>query len=348
MKNQICLVPKLIGLGGTASFQARLINGLNLRGIPHTFNMTSPENTAILVIGGTRQLWKLWRAKRRGVRVVQRLNGINWMHRVQKTPIRFFLRSEINNHLIAFIRRFLADHIVYQSEFCCKWWNDRFGERPISHQITYNGVDLTQYSCVGSESPPKNHYRILLVEGRLVGVYALGLHTAIKLSETLRTAHQLKVELMVVGEVNDELKAQAHTLAPDLWITWGGVVPREAIPAINRSAHVLFSADLNAACPNSVIEALACGLPVLAYDTGALAELVQDGAGEVVPYGANHWYLEDPLIPPLAEACVRILQDNFTYRLRARARAEAAFGLDQMVTGYLDALLPSGEQGEPA
>jgi len=58
----------------------------------------------------------------------------------------------------------------------------------------------------------------------------------------------------------------------------------------------------------------------------------------VVPYGANHWQLERPLIPPLTEACLHILQDNPAYRLRARARAEAAFGLDVMVSGYLEAL----------
>jgi glycosyltransferase involved in cell wall biosynthesis len=96
---------------------------------------------------------------------------------------------------------------------------------------------------------------------------------------------------------------------------------------------------LNAACPNSVIEALACGLPVLAYDTGALSELVQDGAGEVVPYGADHWQLEDPSIPPLAQACARILQDNPAYRQSARARAEAVFSLDDMVEAYLKALV---------
>ena len=51
--------------------------------------------------------------------------------------------------------------------------------------------------------------------------------------------------------------------------------PRERIPELDRSAHLLYSADLNAACPKSVIEALACGLPVVAFDTGALPELVQ-------------------------------------------------------------------------
>jgi glycosyltransferase involved in cell wall biosynthesis len=88
-----------------------------------------------------------------------------------------------------------------------------------------------------------------------------------------------------------------------------------------------------------VIEALACGLPVLAFDTGALAELVQDGAGIVVPYGADHWRLEDPVIAPLASACVEVLQNNPVYRKNARMRAETAFDLEPMVEAYLEALV---------
>ena len=158
------------------------------------------------------------------------------------------------------------------------------------------------------------------------------------MAQSVRKTHPLTIELMVVGDVSDALKARAHTMAPDLWITWRGVVPREAVPSIDRSAHVLFSADLNAACPNSVIEALACGLPVVAYNTGALAELVQDGAGEIVPYGTDHWQLNDPVIPPLTDACAKVLQENASYRIHARERAEAAFSLDTMVEAYLKAL----------
>ncbi len=338
MQHQICLVPELIGLGGMVSFQAKLIQGLKQRGIPHTFDIANPENTAILVIGGTRQVWKLRRAKARGVRIVQRLNGMNWMHKVEKTPPHAFLRAEINNQILAFIRRFLSDHIVYQSHFSRDWWVKVYNESPTTSQITYNGVDLDRYSPVGSEAPPEDHYRILLVEGHLVGAYGRGLEMAVNLAKLVRLEYQLPIELLVVGDVSDALKAHSHSLAPDLWITWGGVVPRDAIPAIDRAAHVLLSSDLNAACPNSVIEALACGLPVLAYDTGALRELVQAGAGEVVPYGADYWQLEDPLISPLAQACVKILQNNQTYREQARVRAEAKFDLDEMVDGYLHAL----------
>jgi len=338
MKQQICLMPKLEGLGGMVSFQTRFIQGLQERNIPFTFDSRHPENTVILVVGGTRQLLNLWHARRDGVRIVQRLNGMNWLHQVEKTPLRASLRAEINNRILAFIRRMLAGAIVYQSEFSRDWWNRVF--RPVSFPscVIYNSVDLDQFTPNESETPPDDHYRILLVEGHLTGAYARGLETAVRLADFIRNQHALPVELMVVGDVSDPLKARVHSLAPDLWITWRGIVPREAIPSLDRAAHVLFSADLNAACPNSVIEALACGLPVVAYNTGALKELVRDGAGIIVPYGSNHWQLEDPLIPPLAAACIEIFKDNTAYRLDARRRAESAFSLDRMMDSYLEAL----------
>jgi len=338
MTPQICLVPKLEGLGGMVSFQAKFIKGLTKREIPFTFDMTDSHNTAVLVIGGTRHLWKLWVAKHHGARIVQRLNGMNWLHKVEKTPVKNYLHAEISNRILAFIRGSLVDGIVYQSQFSHDWWNTVFNERLVPTQIIYNAVDLKTYSPAGPENPPDDHFRILLVEGHLSGVYARGLETAVRMAQTVRNTHSLTVELLVVGDVSDALKAQAHTMAPDLWITWRGVVPREMIPAIDRSAHVLFSADLNAACPNSVIEAMACGLPIVAYNTGALAELVDDRAGEIVPYGTDHWQLNDPVIPPLADACAKVLRENTSYRIHARERAETAFSLDTMVEAYLKAL----------
>ncbi len=321
------------------SFQAKLIKGLSTRNVPYTFDINHPDNSAILVIGGNRRLGQLWRARRRGVRIVQRLNGMNWLHKVQRTPIKNYLRSEANNAILAFIRRVLADRIVYQSDFSRDWWDRVYGERTIPTQVTYNGVDLDMYSPHGVGKPPNDYFRILLVEGHLSGAYARGLETAVRMAHAVEMEHHLDLELMVVGDVSEELKQRAQSLAPELRIAWRGVVPREDIPAIDRAAHVLFSADLNAACPNSVIEALACGLPVVAYDTGALGELVRDGAGEVVPYGADYWQLENPSIPPLAAACARVLRENTAYRQRARARVEATFSLEGMVEAYLEALV---------
>ena len=91
-QGQVCLVPRLKGLGGMVSFQARLAAGLSQRGVAVSYDLDDPSNRAILVIGGTRQVAALWRARQRGVRIVQRLNGMNWIHRKQKTTLRAFLQ----------------------------------------------------------------------------------------------------------------------------------------------------------------------------------------------------------------------------------------------------------------
>jgi glycosyltransferase involved in cell wall biosynthesis len=337
MKDQICLVPKLSGLGGMVSFQAKFIQGLESHQIPYTYDLSHPENTVILVIGGTRQLGKLLRAKQNGVRVFQRLNGMNWMHRLEKTPLRLALKAEVNNLTLAAIRRVIADGIIYQSNFSHNWWDQVYGKAKAITTVAYNGIDLEQYTPQGTGTPPVEHYRILLVEGHLTGSYARGVETAVRLVKTVQPKLSKRLELMVVGQASERLIAEINTNS-DVWVTWQGVLPQRDIPAIDRSAHLLFSTDLNAACPNSVIEALACGTPVLAYDTGALNELVQEGAGQVVPYGADHWQLEEPQIPPLAEACIEIIKNNPSYRVNARQRAESLFSLDEMVQNYLDAM----------
>ncbi|HRQ33006.1 MAG TPA: glycosyltransferase, partial [Anaerolineales bacterium] len=99
------------------------------------------------------------------------------------------------------------------------------------------------------------------------------------------------------------------------------------------------SAELNPACPNAVIEALACGLPVVGFETGALSELVQGDAGRLASHGANPWRLQRPDIPSLADAAEEVLRDNERFRRAARARAESTFGLDAMVDRYLTVLL---------
>jgi glycosyltransferase involved in cell wall biosynthesis len=102
---------------------------------------------------------------------------------------------------------------------------------------------------------------------------------------------------------------------------------------------LLYSADINAACPNSVIEALGCGLPVVAFDTGALPELVNGDAGRITPYGGNPWRLDPPDIDGLARGASEVLENLERFQRGARRRAEQAFSLENMVEGYLQALL---------
>ncbi|MBI3737941.1 MAG: glycosyltransferase family 4 protein [Chloroflexi bacterium] len=334
---RICIVPAVEGIGGMATFRNKFEAGLKTRGVDVTHD---PEDSAeaILVIAGTRNLIPLWRARRRGVRIVQRLDGINWIQRRRFTGIRHFIRAEYGNLLLSLIRSRIATHILYQSEFSHRWWDDWYGKPDKPYAVVHNGVDLDLYQPNGVGGLSIGRYRLLVVEGSLGGGYDMGLDNAVQLAETLAKQHNFMMELMVVGKITDEHKASVEARS-HIPITWAGSVPREKIPEIDRSAHLLFSADLNAACPNSVIEAMACGLPVVAFDTGALNELVIGDAGRLVPYGGDPWKLELPDIPALAEAAAEILCNRPRFRTGARAQAEAALGLDKMVDGYLKVLL---------
>ena len=331
-------------MGGPVSFYRRFIEGLNTRGYAVLPEPDWSQCAAVLVIGGTRRLDLLWQARLRGLRIVQRLNGMNWMHRKRRTHWKYYLRSEINNALLAHIRRNYADRIIYQSDFARSWWQTAYRMRPKPHSIVFNGVDLERFTPEGPGQPPLDHVRILLVEAHVSEGYEKGLESAISLTRQLGEQIAQPVELMVVGQVADDLRTY-WTQHGGIWVTWQGVVARDKIPEIDRSAHLLFSSDLNAACPNSVIEALACGLPVIGYATGALPELVSGESGRVVPYGSNYWNLEPPDVNVLSTAALEILSDLPAFRRAARQRAEAAFSADTMVEAYLAQLVGDQENG---
>ncbi len=276
---RICLIPKLRGTGGPVSFQAKLADGLARRGVEVCFNLDETPYEAVLVIAGTRRyLGDLWQVKRRGVRVVHRLDGLNWLHRRRHVSLRHFLRAEINNRIVAGIRRRLADHVVYQSQFVHDWWEDWYGATRIPWSVIHNGVDLSVYTPEGPEKRPDGVNRLLLVEGSLAGGQDVGLGNALQLAEILQFEHGLPMEVMVAGLLTPKLEKmwQERARVP---LKLLGVVQREEVPALDRSAHVFFSAEPNPPCPNSVIEALACGLPVVGFATGALPELVVGEAG---------------------------------------------------------------------
>lgn len=343
MRSRVCLIPHIPGVAGPANFQRRLAAGLTSHGIEVSHSLDDRPYTAILVAGGSRHMAGLWRARRRGIPVVQRLAGLNWIHRRRRTGLRHFLRAEANNILLRLIRDRLATAIVYQSQFAREWWERVHGPAPVGASVVYNGVPLGEYAPSG-DTPPSAPTRLLVVEGNWAGGYEVGLAWAIGLAERLLRIMGGIVELSVAGQVGERLRRQAES-ASRVPIRWLGLIPPADIPSLDRSAHLLFASDVNPACPNSVVEALACGLPIASFATGALPELVTNDAGRVVPYGGDVWRLDPPDLDSLADAAQEILADQPRFRRGARARAEAGLGLETMVQGYLRALGESGPGG---
>ena len=332
---RICIVPHVEGLGGVTSFRLKFEDRLRARGVDIT-NDPSQAADSILILGGTKNVLPLWRARRRGIRIVQRLDGINWVHRVRWAGLRYTIRAIYGNANLSFTRRRLADHVIYQSQFIKHWWEDWYRPARAPSTVIINGVDLNRYTPHGLHERPSGHYRLLVVEGSLAGGLNYGLFNAASLANAL--SKKFKIELMIVGRVDGRTKNKLK-YQNSFRIHFMDTVPREHIPWLMRSSHMLFSAEVNPPCPNSVIEALACGLPVIGFDTGSLPELIQGEAGRLAPYGSDQWRLKQPDIPSLADIASEVLQDQNRFRKSARERAESTLDVDKMVDGYLRVLL---------
>ena len=83
-----------------ASFRLKFEQGLTTRGIDVTYDL-SAKSDAVLVIAGTRFLPDLNRARRRGIRVVQRLDGVNWVQRVKWSGVKYSVRAEFRDFIFS-------------------------------------------------------------------------------------------------------------------------------------------------------------------------------------------------------------------------------------------------------
>jgi glycosyltransferase involved in cell wall biosynthesis len=101
------------------------------------------------------------------------------------------------------------------------------------------------------------------------------------------------------------------------------------MPELFRSAQVAVIPSLMEATSVAALEAMACGLAVVASDVGGLPEIVDAGVGALVPPG-------DPVA--LAEAVARLLGDPRCAekgRL-ARERVVARWSNDRLVERHLE------------
>ena len=201
----------------------------------------------------------------------------------------------------------------------------------------YNGVDTSRFRP--ADGPPEpidgcpfgapGHWLVGTV-GRMQGVknqtlLARAFVRAVQLDPNARQ----RARLVMVGDgpLRQASLAvlDAAGLADLAWLPG----ERRDVPQIMRGLHAFALPSLAEGVSNTILEAMACGLPVLATDVGGNCELVRPGhTGELVPS-------QD--VEALAGALLRLLEDPgraATLSRCARAEAEHRFSLDAMVESY--------------
>jgi glycosyltransferase involved in cell wall biosynthesis len=154
------------------------------------------------------------------------------------------------------------------------------------------GVDLALFSDAGPAAARPRRHRILSV-GRLVP--RKGVDLVIRALALLCAAGYDDVELLIVGGGADSgvldsdpevrrLMALAAELGVRDRVTLRGQVPRAAMPGIFRSADAVVCAPWYEPFGIVPLEAMACGVPVVAAAVGGLRDTVVDrGTGIHVP-----------------------------------------------------------------
>ncbi|MGR0161515.1 glycosyltransferase [Paenarthrobacter nitroguajacolicus] len=186
------------------------------------------------------------------------------------------------------------------------------------------GVDLTLFPGTSDAESRTRTHRILSV-GRLV--QRKGVDLIIQSLPLLAEAGFNDVELLIVGGSGDALTLEEdpeaqrlHALAKELGVedkvTLRGQVPRDAMPGIFRSADAVVCAPWYEPFGIVPLEAMACGVPVVAAAVGGLRETVVDQkTGLHVPP-------RDP--EALAEALAKLLGDPDLRAGMGRAGARRA------------------------
>lgn len=314
--------------GGPGSFQRRFENEVKKLGWQVVYPEDNIKPDVILILGGTRKLLWLLRMKRKGAVILFRLGGINWLYKHKQVSWhkKFYLSLQI--HLTPFIQAWFANGIIYQSKFSREWLIRLKQSANVKNDtIIYNGVDLEEFKPAHGVNG-KRTISLLCVEGNIdYSPYTINLLN--QLQEKLVETGKYRSILLYGNFENQENK---RILSPK--IDYRGYVSGQEISKIYRDA-VYLSLDVNAACPNTVIESLSSGIPVIGFDTGALNELVPPEAGEIVPYGGDPWKLDFPDINALIDAAGKILNNYAFYSENARKIAEKHFDVTYMVLEYL-------------
>jgi glycosyltransferase involved in cell wall biosynthesis/ubiquinone/menaquinone biosynthesis C-methylase UbiE len=176
--------------------------------------------------------------------------------------------------------------------------------------------------AVGNLNPQKGHEYFVRAAARVAAVRPDAVFRVLGAPTPTQEAYRSAL----VAEVAGRGLGAAGTFA---FVDPGSRVP-ELLPAFD--VFVLSSVPRSEGVPTVILEAMACGIPVVAADVGGVAEVVERGVtGHVVP----------PLEPDaIATAVLDILGDaGHAARLAtaALARAEERYGLDQSAADHVTA-----------
>ncbi len=197
-----------------------------------------------------------------------------------------------------------------------------------------NGVDTKRFSPIERSANPK--VRLLFI-GRLIP--RKGFQRVVKALPLVRERAQYPFEVEVVGTgtYRSELDQLATSLGVSDVIKYVGTVPYDKLEKSYQYADVFVLTSLSEGMPSVILEAMGCGLPVVASDVGGNNEIVKEGENGFL-VGENE--------EQIAERLVRLIDDQDLRERMGKASREMALQYDwSAIMSEYDRLYREYKQG---
>ena len=180
-----------------------------------------------------------------------------------------------------------------------------------------NGVETARFKPI--ERPPNPKIKVLFI-GRLIPRkgFARVVLSLPKVRET--TNVPFEIEVVGTGAAQAELDGLAESLGVSDLIRYVGMVPYNQLEKAYQYADIFILTSLSEGMPSVILEAMGCGLPVIASNVGGNNEIVRDGE--------NGFLVEGDDIETLARHLAELINDQeLRRRFGARSR-EISLGYD--------------------
>jgi colanic acid/amylovoran biosynthesis glycosyltransferase len=193
-------------------------------------------------------------------------------------------------------------------------------------QLQRTGVPLDEWTFVPREVPASGAWHLLqacrLVEKK-------GLYTTLKVFQAVQQKFpQARLTLVGDGPLLEPLRAKVASLGLADAVSFPGFLNQKQLRALAQTCHIFLHpsetpADGNReGVPNSMLEAMASGMPILATEHG--------GIPEAVTHGVSGFLVAEGDAAALAEHALQLVGDDELYRRMAQAaRAEVAQKFDR-------------------
>tara|TARA_B100000925_G_C21966930_1_gene456005 strand:+ start:105 stop:1073 length:969 start_codon:yes stop_codon:yes gene_type:complete len=266
-KFSICFVNKIHPIGGSGTFLQYFKKYLIKKG--HTLlNINRKEKKDYIFITGSniRNIILIFHNILSGSKIITRVDGKNWIHKYKPTSIKRYILSILQN-LNVFFFQIISNKIIYQSNFIQKDWGQNIFKK--KSVVIYNGSSFNFKRRIFK----KTIQPILIsVEGSIDSAFQ---------SEKIINYIGMNYRYEIYGKVSNRLKKKFVRYKN---ITFHGQVPRSKVKKIlsKKRKFIFISLEMFAPCPNSVIEALNHGIPVIGYDQGSMREIVRSNQGSLI------------------------------------------------------------------